>query len=72
VRGNNSKTRRARKYREVEKKQDVFDKHELAFKKGIYKDPRWVQVRSFRKKGKHLEANGLVLSIREDYVEGGY
>lgn len=32
-----------------------------------HKDPRWNEVYKLRKEGKHLEANGLVMSIRSDY-----
>jgi hypothetical protein len=51
---------------------DAFEKNEIAQGRGMYQDPRWKEVEELRKKGEHSKANGLVMSIRWDYVEGGY
>ncbi len=47
-------------------KPDPFEAYE-ALPASYHKDPRWAQVRQLRKEGKHLEANGLVGQIRQDY-----
>lgn len=47
-------------------KDDAFERHE-ALPKSYHTDPRWKTVPSLRKEGKHLEANGLVGTIRSDF-----
>lgn len=47
-------------------KDDVFERYE-ALPASYHSDPRWNIVRSLRKEGKHLEANGLVGTIRSDF-----
>ena len=44
-----------------------FEQREIAGDRGYFKDPRWNEVNSLRNEGKHIEANGLVFKIREDW-----
>ena len=47
-------------------KDDAFERYE-ALPARYHADPRWETVRSLRKEGRHLEANGLVGAIRSEY-----
>lgn len=46
---------------------DAYDRHEAAVALGYYDDPRWEQVYKLREEEKHLEANSLVMQIRDDW-----
>jgi len=43
-----------------------FEQRELVGD-AYWKDPRWKEVERLRKEGKHPEANGLVMTIRNDW-----
>ena len=50
----------------VTQKKDAFEAYE-ALPASYHRDPRWLEVQRLRAENKSLEANELVLAIRESY-----